>query len=177
MGRGSKHACECHTVCLDPFVGGGLTIAEAAEDRALLGIDEHMVGAQVAVGEAALVQIGDRGGEGGESGGRRWCGSPRVGPDKGRLENGRGAFGEVDESDNTGVVALGQEFGLVVESCSGLGFSRLFDGDERIAAPTDGDATHGRGLVRVGRGVLIERKIHEMQWKATSGCGWVAPER
>ena len=130
MGRGSKHACECHTVRLDPFFGGGFTIAEAAEDRALLGIHEHMVGAQVAVGEAALVQIGDRGGEGGEPGGRRWRGSPRVGPDKGRLQNSWRAFGKVDESDNTGVVALGQEFGLVVEPCSGLGLGRLFDGDE-----------------------------------------------
>ncbi len=98
------------------------------------------------VGDAALVQVGNRGGERSQSWSPKLADGgvvqPCVGTNERRAEDGGWAFGEVDEAHDARVIEARQEVCLMTETGAACRVVGRFDGDESIVVVDDRDVRH-----------------------------------
>ena len=142
IDQGGKRAA----IIGDPGIARGTAVAKATEDGSVLLADEDVRCFERTVGDAALVQVGNRGGERSQSWSPKLADGgvvqPCVGTNERRAEDGGWGFGEVDEAHDARVIEARQEVCLMTETgaaCRVVG--RLY-GDESIVVVADRDVQH-----------------------------------
>ncbi len=112
----------------------------------MLLADEDVRCFERTVGDAGLVQVGNRGDERSQSGSLELAtggvAQPCVETDEHRAEDGGWAFGEVDEAHDARVIEVRQEVCLVTEPGAACRVIRLFDSDESIVVVADREVRH-----------------------------------
>ena len=146
---------ECAAIIGDAGVARRVAVAEATQDGSVLFADEDVRCFERTVGDASLVQVGNRGDERSQSGSLVLAdggvAQPCVGTDEHRAEDGGRAFGEVDEAHDARVIEARQELCLVTETGAACRVIGLFDGDESIVVVADRDVRHEMASIIVMR--------------------------
>ena len=142
IDQGGKRAA----IIGDPGIARCTAVAEATQDGSVLLADEDVRCFERTVGDAALVQVGNRGGERSQSWSPKLADGgvvqPCVRTNERRAKDGGWAFGEVDEAHDARVIEARQEVCLMTETGAACRVVGRFDGDESIVVVADRDVRH-----------------------------------
>ncbi len=101
-----------------------------------------MFGSKVAVGQARVVDVGNRCTHGGERGSDLlvdgWLGAPGFWTDEDRAETRWWALGVIDEADDSRMIQLPKNLGLVAESIAVDGSVGGVNGNQPMTVHRDG---------------------------------------
>ena len=134
------------TIIGDAGVASRSAVAEATQDGSVSLADEDARRFERTVGGTGLVQVGNRGDEGGQGRSPELAdggvAQPCVGTDEHPAEDGGRTFGEVDEADDARVIEARQEVCLVTEPGAACRVIGLIDGDESIVVVAEREILH-----------------------------------